>query len=192
MIRDFYSKPFSVKFLIQILVFSAALFTVICLLSCSKVSDKPIPSYKTISAAELTKIILNNNPTNTLIPRIVTSDSEYILPDESWINGELTVQFRKFLFDYNVRQYSPDNNDCDKFSLYCRTVANILNRHNTLSKVGIALGEFRYINGITGHSINFIITSDKFSEIKVIYYEPQTFQIIQIDKDTTAPLAYTL
>lgn len=159
--------------------------------SCGKVTDKPIVSHTNISLDEAKSFILNSIPTNTIRPVFISSDDSFMVPTESWVKNELTKEFNKFIFDYNLRTYKEGSNECDKFSLYLRTVANILNRHNPSSKTGIAVGQFGYVDGIYPHSINFIIVADEFKTMKVLYYEPQTSQIINLVEGQFAPLSYT-
>lgn len=161
--------------------------------SCGKVpSNTSIPSYKTLQTDRIETLLLSSTPTNTLKPRMFFSDGEYMCPTKDWVNDTFVKHFTQFLFDFNVRVFVEGRNECDKFSLYGRTVANILNRHNTKGTGGIAVGEFVYLDGISAHSINFIIVSDSNGNLHLMYFEPQIMKEVKLNRDNIVPLRYSL
>ena len=164
------------------------------LTSCGpNVSDNVIPSYKVLSSEEVRNVISNAIPPLTMFPKIILSDENYILPTEDWVKNQFSKELNAFTFYYKVQRTSDNRNDCDNYSLYGRTVANILNVHNTKKiNAGIAVGELGYVGSLYGHAINFIITSDNFGNVKVIYYEPQAYQIITLTDGMWAPLVFNM
>ena len=161
--------------------------------SCGRVSESPIESYKTLSAAEISSLIYSNVPPLSIVPAITLQDRNYILPTKKWVEGNFTAQLSKFLFDYNIALYNEEKNDCDKFSLYGRAVANILNRHNPNNKnTGVAVGQISIFRGVSGHSINFMVISDKDGNCDVIYYEPQTLRITTLNPESDIRVSYNL
>lgn len=161
------------------------LFIVISILitSCTKSPEsKIIPSKISISAMDAKALITTNFPFSSS-EQIYLLDAKYILPTTSWVSGDFSSRFKDFLFAQNIKQASPDKNDCDKFSIYGRSVANILNYHNPNGlNQGIAVGEVHVLlsNG-AGHMMNFIIVADQENKPQIIFYEPQYASIVALD-----------
>ncbi len=171
----------------------AAIVVGILLISCSKVPDsKTIPSYVTISSYEVKGVITNANLAG-FKDNIFLHDEDYVIPTLDWVNGEFSKQFKQFLFNYNIRQFQDGKNECDKFSLHARSVANILNRHNPQSgNSGIAVGEVYLINGGGGHAMNFAIVADRDKKLRLVFYEPQAAQIVNVDTNDLAILTWNM
>ena len=123
--------------------------------------------------------------------RVNLTDEDYVIPTEAWVKGTLTKHFNQFLFDYNVRVYVEGKNECDKFSLYARAIANALNRHNPKAgPAGIAFGEVFLLQGINGHAMNFAIVADESKKPKLVYYEPQVGQIVDLPTNNLVILSW--
>ena len=137
-----------------------------------------IQSYSTIGCEEV-RLLLKNMQAGS---HIVLVDEEYILPTEYWVKENFTTGLNKFFFDYGITKWVMNQNDCDKYSLYGVTVANILNLHNPSNfRMGIAVGEVQYIHGFFGHSQNFVIVADQTKKPKVIFYDAQSLKINTFD-----------
>ena len=163
--------------------------SLILLIGCSKSKEEKIDSYQTWSGNQINQFILAKMPTNTIKPSFYFKDESYILPTKDWVVNKLTPQFQQFLFDYNLRQYKEGRNECDKYSLYCKTVANILNAHNANKPLsGIAVADFSYISSVNSHSINIILVSDSNNNVELLYYEPQAAQLIELQQYNLVPL----
>jgi hypothetical protein len=165
---------------------------IICLfiLGCGKISDKPIKTYRSATATEIENFIQSKMPSDAIRARLVFRDTNYLIPTEEWVRKDFSEELSSFLFDFNIRSYKEGRNECDKFSLYGRAVANILNAHNSNKPdTGIAVGEFVYMDGIDPHDINVFIVSDESEKLKLIYYEPQVCQIIEMT-NSFAPLMF--
>lgn len=168
------------------------LLTGFLLISCNKpVPKNNIPSYKSLETEIIISLIQKTLPTNTITPSMRFSDQEYLLPVESWITSDFRTFFKQFLFDYQVSTYKTQRNDCDDLALYGRAAANILNRHGNQTSTGIAVGEFKYLSGISGHVVNCIVVSDNNGSIKILYFEPQTMEIFALEQENLVPLSYT-
>lgn len=154
-------------------------------LGCGKVpSNTPIVSYQTLSSEQVKTLISNAAPDEVFLnwSQITLTDQNYILPTEQWVRTIFSESFQTFLFNYNVKDAQLGRNDCDNFALYARTIANVLNRHNPNAKsgLGIAFGEAIGFSNIETHAINFVVVADKNKKAKIIFYEPQTGEIIDI------------
>lgn len=160
------------------------------ILGCGKVIDSPIQSYRSASSTEIENLIQANLSTNSIRPKIIFRDTDYLIPTEAWVKKDFSEKLTGFLFDYSLQVPVEGRNECDKFSLYGRTVANILNAHNSNKpNMGIAVGEFVYIDSLNAHDINVFIISDESKKLKLVYYEPQISQIIEMTNDF-APLMF--
>ena len=160
-----------------VIILLAFVFLVV---SCGKVPDsKVIPSFTTVSAREVQSFLTNQQYIGWNEP--VLTDEDYVIPTVEWVNGELTKRFNQFTFDYNVRWYVEGRNECDKFSLYARAIANTLNRHNpNAGAAGIAFGEVFMLHGINSHAMNFAIVAEKDKKLKLVFYEPQVSHTVSI------------
>jgi hypothetical protein len=169
-----------VRFFIYVLV--------LALVGCKTPDAKVIPSYLRINSAQARTII-----TNICGAEVVLTDEEYAVPTEEWVTRAFTPTFKKFLFGYDVRRYSADRNKCDKFSLYARTVANVLNRHNLVSSgAGIAFGEVYLSEGFYGHAMNFVIVAGEDKRPKLLFYEPQIQQLMTVSTNNLAVLEWRM
>lgn len=163
------------------------LLSLILLIGCGRVNDT-IESYKSLSGPEIQNIISGFMPTNTIKPSFYFKDESYLIPTKQWVVESLSPNLKQFLFDYSLTRYKEGSNECDKFSLYGKTVANILNAKNK-SKSGIAVAEFAYLQSINSHSINAILTHDG-NKFELVYFEPQIASIVQIDEYNFVPLVF--
>jgi hypothetical protein len=131
--------------------------------------------------------------TNTLYT--VVRDESYMCPSLNFVRGAFSNGFRSYMAAMGMNDYILNENDCDKYSNAAVHYMNFLH-HQTSDKkrgTGIAIGIFDYIRGkdVTfnefgspltvnaGHSINVIILRHN-NEIKVVFYEPQTYSIVEL------------
>jgi hypothetical protein len=118
-----------------------------------------------------------------------TADSIYSLPSENWIRNTFSSSYYNFLYSIKSNGYMSEENDCDKFAVLAYSYAHILhhNTTNKISKTGLTFGEFWYVSDrVGGHAINVIIVRNNNTN-KVLFYEPQTQQIVNLsttEKDT--------
>lgn len=166
------------------------LISCLFIVGCSMVTDNPIQSYRSANSTEIENLIQSNMPTNAIRAKIVFRDTDYLIPTERWVRKDFSEKLTGFLFDYSLQFPVEGRNECDKYALYGRTVANILNAHNSNKpNMGIAVGEFIYIDSLNAHDINVFIVSDESKKLKLIYYEPQISQIIEMT-NSFAPLMF--
>jgi hypothetical protein len=142
-----------------------------------------------IITAEQLELILNNEGINILaiekgLPRIVieTGDSSYELPKETWFTNKFLFDFKRFIAVANKTFFKVNANDCDKFSLFFHTTANLVPRSK---QVGVAIGEVWYSN--PSHSINIGVCIDGNGKTNVIFIEPQSpgkVELTKLQKDS--------
>ncbi len=105
------------------------------------------------------------------------SDNEYKIVTRKWI----TEEFKPHWFSYKTRNnliYRFESSDCDNFSLHCLLAAQELSSDGK----PICVGYLAYRKSITGpHAINIFLIEEN-DKIKVIFFEPQTDEIIGLSK----------
>jgi hypothetical protein len=150
------------------------------------------PSYKIVTAEEITNFIVDTNGIHALLGTLVP-DTEYAIPTVEWIEKYYTPQLKQFLFDYQLNSPSSIENDCDKYAQYGLTIGHVMHHHaNKPKNTALTIGEFMYIDSIVAHVINFFIAIDKDNQIKLVFYEPQTQQIILLDVKDVAVLYWRM
>ncbi len=113
------------------------------------------------------------------LAKISVFDSDYELPAPSWITGDLSSAFAKFLFDTGI-QWTESRFDCNKFSKSASTIADwCWTKTRNASEAALALGLF----AMPGHMLNVAIhlkqAEADFSreitvdDLRVAFYEPQ-------------------
>lgn len=161
------------KAVVYFLVMLLLAFTV----SCGKVSEKPIPSHMTINAERVIKLIEEETKSPIILVKYL-DDMDYVLPTEEWVKKEFTKTLDQFLFDYNLETPIDQSRDCDDYAAFGVNIAHALNKK---TEAGVAVGEFGYFSGgFIPHVINVIVVADKNQKPKVLFYEPQTREIIQL------------
>ena len=168
------------------LLFLGLLTLLLPLTSCSP-SYPSSSSYVTMDKIDMTAFIIETNHINAL-QCYSMNDQQYAIPTIKWIEKDFSSELKKFLFKYQVTSATDTSNDCDDFTQYAITVGHIMFRHASKrpAESALAIGAFQYYpDGGGGHSLNFFIATDDYGVIKVVLYEPQTQQIIQLyPKDT--------
>jgi len=135
----------------------------------------PMGSGGVIITAEQVESILNNEGIQSLsikdgLPRLVieTSDPVYELSNESWFTNTFLFDFKRFIAVSNKTFFKVNANDCDKFSLFFHTTANLVPRSR---QSGVAIGEVWYSN--PPHSINLGICISDAGKTNVVFIDPQ-------------------
>ena len=105
----------------------------------------PMGSGGVVITAEQLESVLNNEGIQSLsikdeLPRLVieTSDPVYELPNESWFTNTFLFDFKRFIAISNKTFFKVNANDCDKFSLFFHSAANLVPR---TKQSGVAIGE---------------------------------------------------
>ncbi len=158
---------------------------IICLLSillilisfgCNK-SPSSVPTTKIVpgqvyKGSDLNEFMFTNGFGSGFI-----ADSQYCIPDKSWLDFDFGRILLKDYMDNNFI-YIPDKFDCDKFADESLSVMRKLHTRNGQAKGAIAFGVywFREFNG-KNHAVNFAFVTDQGS-LKIEFYEPQTFSMI--------------
>ncbi len=162
-------------------LFRIILFTVCTLIfgGCSK-NDSYVFVQKDYK--ELYDFIVYTNSIEALLYGGFT-DFNYALPDKDWIKKVYLPALSQFLFDNNIRRYSSEVNDCDKYSLYGLTVAhlNYYKSKNKLPGTSLAVGEFVHFFNLSSHSILFFVVYNENKDMELLFVEPQTQQFIDLD-----------
>jgi hypothetical protein len=173
-----------IKMLVVVFVFISLLF----------VACKPkYPSsyeFSVMSGNEVRRFIdITNNVITMKDPILV--DETYAVPTIQWIKSHYTEQLKQFLFDYQLNKYYSVENDCDDFSIYAVTIGHIMHRYavNKPKRSTLAIGEFHYLhNFTTGHAINFFIALNDKKQIVLVFYEPQTQRIVELNRESIMPV----
>lgn len=133
----------------------------------------------TITPSELKKALADNE---ILAEMEQYADATYSLPSEEWVLDTFAKSYSSFLYAIQSSRYVSEENDCDKFAVLAYAYAHILhhNTANKLSKTGFSFGEFWYETDTKGgHAINIIVVKDHNTN-KVIFFEPQTKQKVDL------------
>lgn len=113
------------------------------------------------------------------------ADAEYQHPTEAWVKGAFWGGLRPFLTA--ISDYWLEVWDCDNFAQAAALYASILHAKSKRRREGTALlfGEFWYDRDSGGgHAINFTIVYD--GAYRLIFFEPQTGEIVQISESERA------
>jgi len=123
----------------------------------------------------------------------VVADGHYALPTEEWVRTSFSSSFKTFKDSIIKGPWVSEENDCDDFARAAAFFAQLLhhNTQNKLSNTGLAIGEFWYTMrdrkeglAIGAHAINFILVRDKSENIRVLFFEPQISQVVELtDKE---------
>ena len=152
------------------------------LASCKKPTNNTVTNF-TLTAQEINDVMWE---VGALPSNFFTRDASYSLPSISYINGEFSNSLRSFLFNLSSAEWKTESNDCDDFAMAACFLMNFLH-HNTVNKVkntGIAFGEFYYYKqGVGYHAINVAVVRDENQKIKVVFFEPQTYSIVELNKE---------
>jgi hypothetical protein len=158
--------------------------------SCSK--NAPSPTIKhTVEAVEIAAMLESLGVTT---PNSFFADDVYALPSEHWLANEYSESLYRFLTSFKSATYVATENDCDNFSTLAFAFAQILH-HNTPQKnkkTALAVGEIWYASLARGgvHAINVAMVWDDQTGYKIIFYEPQTQQIVQLTQAEIAGVKY--
>jgi hypothetical protein len=151
------------------------------LASCSP-QPKNIFTGNTIDGENIWEIMSDIGVTTDVF---ITRDRIYSYPSLSFIQGQFSEGLRSFFWSLSSGAWTPEGNDCDDFALGAAFYMGYLH-HSTQYKVevsGIAFGEFYYIRDSgEGHAINVALVKNKDGAIKVVFYEPQTYSIVELSK----------
>ena len=140
----------------------------------------------TISSEKIESLLsdVHSNPSNSSF-----GDLTYSIPTKKWIDGEISINFEKFIDRMGMRKYSPDRNDCDDyaraFTLFCKVEYK---RYNRDKKFSPAVGEFYYVKDFSktnnrAHAINFIVELDDVGNLKLSFYDPQLMKKVKLTED---------
>jgi hypothetical protein len=100
------------------------------------------------------------------------SDSTYSVIDKPWFLSVFSEAFTKMLAAFNLLDYVPQRNDCDKYARGCQWFLGMLfNLTPNAPQTGTAIGLFWYSRdvGEDSHAINILIHNND-----LWFYEPQT------------------
>jgi hypothetical protein len=177
------------KYYFAILVIVATIALFLALSSgCSKKLDSSPPRIDT--AIKLTDLeVVANMRSNNVVPwdGYAIADLAYELPSEEWVTDKLPNILWNFIHDLKQTKYIEESNDCDDFAKMAAAFTHLLhsNTPNREKNTGLAFGEFYYkINGDPklGHAINFSLVKSKGGFIKLLFFDPQTFKIVNLNQ----------
>ena len=154
---------------------------VIVLITGCKPKYPESPKYIVISGDDLRNFIVETNHINAGDCTLMV-DNSYAVPTVDWIKESYTPILKQFLFDNQLDLYQSGKNECDKFSYYGVTVGHMMHFHSkSPSNTGLSIGELTYTVSLTPHDIMFFVATDKSDKLKLVFYEPQTQQILDLD-----------
>jgi hypothetical protein len=157
---------------------------IILFAGCSK-TGSPIPvSQRTLTNGEIDAWMWNNGFGKGFI-----ADASYDLPQKSWLEWqcgkEILDSFLKLGFVYQKGRW-----DCDKFAHEAVAVVHRLHYANRSSENGIAFGEVWFKRFAGGwHAVNFVFL-DVQGEIKIMFYEPQSFEPLRLSNAELQTVAF--
>lgn len=157
---------------------------------CGKKAVKPTIKH-TVESVEIAAM-LESLGVNT--PNSFFADDVYALPSEHWLASEYSEALYRFLTSFKSATYVATENDCDNFSTMAFAFAQILH-HNTpqkTHKTALAFGEIWYPSLARGgvHAINVVMVWDDKTGYKLLFYEPQTQQLVELTKAEIAGVKY--
>jgi hypothetical protein len=122
---------------------------------------------------------------------VFLTDTNYLTPDRSWMQGKFYSLFRKNLLQNNLYQWKKYH-DCDNksfkywmFAGDCHAITMMLREKQNLPVYeGITVGVLFFLQETRfGHAVNFVITERGFEVV-----EPQNgkfLKLTQAEKDTS-------
>lgn len=180
------SKVFSVFSAILVILLSTTSFTG-CERGSAQKSSTTLPAVpsRSYSTEELQSVMFGNGiNTGTFI----TADKNYILTTREWIRSDFSRGLTAFQFQMGIDKWVAESNDCDKFATATTFYAKWLSHSspNRNIRASLACGEIHYVRekDQQSHVINFFIVKDE-SELKIVFYEPQTHKIVFLTKSET-------
>lgn len=120
------------------------------------------------------------------------ADAAYALPDAGWVGDEFALAFRSFIMQLKQGTWTSEANDCDDFARAAAFFAQYLH-HNTPDKskgTSLAFGEFWYEPSGGPHAINIFVYRDAAGALRVGFFEPQTFMVVQLSVREWQSCAY--
>lgn len=109
-------------------------------------------------------------------PSVFVADVAYKPCRSDWLTGEFDEWFRKALDALGLREWSPENGDCDDYADLYSVLARICHRRTAGSAgTGLPVGILWFNRqGIGSHAGNLAITSDQ----GVVFPEPQSAKTV--------------
>lgn len=124
---------------------------------------------------------------------VVMPDPRYALPDPDWIAGSFAKAFAVWR-DQQLGVYAPGECDCDDFVEAATFYARLCYRRtpNRPSNAGVAFGEFYFQRNGTGygHAVNVAICRGSDNLLHLVFFEPQTAQIVTLTKKEISSCNY--
>lgn len=163
-------KKYLISFLLLVALFAG----------CSK-SD-PNYTWETKSKLEVSNFLNYTNKMHAMYGPQLTSDT-YCIPEERWVEEKFRPSLKEFLSLNNIPGYSIPDNDCVRYSSYGFAVGGIIHANGEgPRKTSLAIGIIDYTRSLDSwHSINFFVVKNKFNDLEVYYFEPQTGERIPND-----------
>lgn len=110
------------------------------------------------------------------------ADRVYVLPTRQWVAGPFAEALRTLQFEFRVKRWTAEDNDCDDFARLAAAFAQVLhtNTPGHAPATALAFGEFGYMKQdfTGGHAINFVLTGPGPED--VLFFEPQTGQFVTL------------
>lgn len=144
---------------------------------CSKTPDY---TFTKMSNQEVYNFLYYSNHVRAVFGPEVTAAS-YSIPSEQWIKDVYAPYLESFLFENGVDKYQNPENNCVKFSCYGLTSGLMLHYKAAkgIPKTSLAIGLVDYVVDLDmSHSINFFIARGSNGILKIIYFEPQSQQVV--------------
>lgn len=103
-----------------------------------------------------------------------TADANYSIPTKKWFLNEFSKSLVDHLIKIGIFRYAAESNDCDDYSRFAATLAQIFNAKSGRSDKGLSIGEVWYIkNGNLPHAITIAIVANK-GNYEICFMEPQS------------------
>lgn len=173
--------------IISILVAASMFFS-----SCSK-STTEAPStepdrYEEVPYGQISLTLRQEGKIDTTF---VLPDTKYIIVSEKWFKNNIMPEFRSFLFNNGIDDFSKMRNDCDDFARAFSFYVRVKFRTMGYIKSSPSVGDFYYNipfsgNGELGggHAINVGVFLDDNGNKVVRFIEPQTSSFTNVDEET--------
>lgn len=103
------------------------------------------------------------------------ADRAYAMPSHQWLLGPFAASLGTLQFEFRVKQWSAEDNDCDDFARLAASFAQVLhvNTPDHPPATALAVGELWYVLDDGGaHAINIAICGPNISD--VVFFDPQT------------------
>lgn len=156
-------------------------------------SYKPSSEYVVWGNKEVVNFITQTNHIKSL-NGYLAPDAVYAIPTEKWIKSQYSSQLSAFIAKNHLIWGKDSENDCDKYSQYGLAVGHIIH-HRVKDKpkeTALTIGEFIYMPTATGHAINFFIALDKDKKPKLVFYEPQTQRVVDLNPTNEAVIFWRM